>query len=176
MLRIVTGRAGYGKTTQVFRRMKMEGAHRPQLLLVPEQASFETERRFCQENGSRGGLYGEVLSFTRLENRVLSLAGGGARTVLDEGGRLLVMYAALKAVSGNLTVYAMPSRKPEFLSSLLTTMDELKSCRVTGAHLAQVGEETEGLEGEKLRDLGLIFGAYEAMTARGLRHCFRRRW
>ncbi len=167
MLRIVTGRAGYGKTAEVFRRMKTEGAARPQLLLVPEQASFETERRFCQENGNRAGLYGEVLSFTRLENRVLSLAGGGAQTVLDEGGRLLVMYAALKAVSGNLTVYAMPSRKPEFLSSLLTTMDELKSCCVTGEQLAQVGEETEGLDGEKLRDLGLIFGAYEAMTARG---------
>ncbi|MBQ9853258.1 MAG: PD-(D/E)XK nuclease family protein [Ruminiclostridium sp.] len=167
MLRIVTGRAGCGKTSEVFGRMKTEGGHRSQLLLVPEQASFETERRFCQENGNRAGLYGEVLSFTRLENRVLSLAGGGAQTVLDEGGRLLVMYAALKAVSGNLTVYAMPSRKPEFLSSLLATMDELKSCCVTGAHLAQVGEETEGLDGEKLRDLGLIFGAYEAMTARG---------
>ena len=50
---------------------------------------------------------------------------------------------------------------------LLTTLDELKSSCVTGAQLAQIGEETEGLDGEKLRDLGLIFGAYEAMTARG---------
>lgn len=167
MLHIVTGRAGCGKTAEVFRRMKEAGKDRFQLLLVPEQASFETEGRFCRENGNQAGLYGEVLSFTRLENRVLSLAGGGAQPVLDEGGRLLVMYAALKSVSGNLTVYAMPSQKPEFLSSLLTTMDELKSCCVTGAQLTQVGEETEGLDGEKLRDLGLIFGAYEAMTARG---------
>lgn len=167
MLRIITGRAGQGKTTLLFRRMKEAGALRPQLMLVPEQASFETERRFCRENGNQAGLYGEVLSFTRLENRVLSLAGGGAEPVLDQGGRLLVMYAALKAVSANLTVYAMPSQKPEFLGSLLTTMDELKSCCVTAASLTQVGEETEGLDGQKLRDLGLIFGAYEAMTARG---------
>lgn len=167
MVHIVTGRAGCGKTAEVLRRMKAEGKVRRQLLLVPEQASFETERRFCQENGNQAGRYGEVLSFTRLENRVLSLAGGGAQPVLDEGGRLLVMYAALQSVSGNLSVYAMPSRKPEFLSSLITTMDELKSCCVTGAQLTQVGEETEGLDGEKLRDLGLIFGAYEAMTARG---------
>lgn len=167
MLHIVTGRAGSGKTSTVFHRMRDAGEQRPQLLLVPEQASFETERRFCQENGNQAGRYGEVLSFTRLENRVLSLTGGGAQPVLDEGGRLLVMYAALKSVSGNLTVFVMPSQKPEFLSSLLTTMDELKSCCVTGAHLAQVGEETEGLDGDKLRDLGLIFGAYEAMTARG---------
>lgn len=167
MLHIITGRAGCGKTRAVLARMKQEGQARRQLLLVPEQASFETEQRFCRENGNQAGLYGEVLSFTRLENRGLSLAGGGARTVLDEGGRLLVMYAALRSVSGNLSVYAMPSRKPEFLTSLLTTMDELKSCCVTGAQLAQVGEETEGMDGDKLRDLGLIFGAYEAMTARG---------
>lgn len=167
MLNILTGRAGSGKSRAVFRRMAAEGAARPQILLVPEQASFETERRFCRENGNRAGAYGEVLSFTRLESRVLSQAGGGARPVLDEGGRLLAMYAALQGVQGRLTVYAMPSRRPEFLDSLLTTLDELKSCCVTGEQLARIGEETEGLDGEKLRDLGLIFGAYEAMTARG---------
>lgn len=70
-------------------------------------------------------------------------------------------------MQANLTVYAMPSQKPAFLTSLLTTLDELKSYCITGEQLTQVGEETEGLDGEKLRDLGLIFGAYEAMTARG---------
>ncbi len=69
-------------------------------------------------------------------------------------------------MQANLTVYAMPSQKPAFLTSLLTTLDELKSYCITGEQLTQVGEETEGLDGEKLRDLGLIFGAYQAMTAR----------
>ena len=93
MLRILTGRAGSGKTTEIFRRMAAEGQQRKQILLVPEQASFETEQRFCRENGNRAGVYGEVLSFTRLENRVLTLAGGVAQPMLDEGGRLLTMYA-----------------------------------------------------------------------------------
>ena len=60
-----------------------------------------------------------------------------------------------------------PPQKPAFLTSLLTTLDELKSYCITGEQLTQVGEETEGMDGEKLRDLGLIFGAYEVMTARG---------
>ena len=167
MLHILTGRAGSGKTKEVFRRMARQGVDRPQILLVPEQASFETEQRFCRETENRGGRYGEVLTFSRLENRVLSLAGGGARPVLDEGGRLLVMYAALRSVSAHLSVYAMPSRKPEFLNSLIATADELKSCCVTGEDLLRAGEETDGLDGEKLKDLGLILGAYEAMTARG---------
>ena len=167
MLHILTGRAGSGKTKEIYLRMAQNGKGRPQLLLVPEQASFEAEQRLCRENGNQAGLYGEVLTFTRLENRVLSLSGGGARPVLDQGGRLLVMYAALRSVAPKLTVYALPSRKPEFLNSLLTTADELKSCCVTGTDLIRAGEETGGLDGDKLRDLGLIFGAYDAMTARG---------
>ena len=67
MLYLLTGRTGSGKTREVFRRMAAEGSRRPQLFLVPEQASFETERRFCRENGNQAGAYGEVLSFTRLE-------------------------------------------------------------------------------------------------------------
>ena len=48
MLRILTGRAGRGKTTELLRRMAAEGQQRRQILLVPEQASFETEQRFCR--------------------------------------------------------------------------------------------------------------------------------
>ena len=96
MLRILTGRAGSGKTAWTLARMKEEGPRRPQLLVVPEQASFEMEVRLCRDNGNQAAAYGEVLSFTRLANRVLTRTGGAARPVLDEGGRLLTMYDALR--------------------------------------------------------------------------------
>ena len=86
MLYLLTGRTGSGKTREVFRRMAAEGSRRPQLLLVPEQASFETERRFCRENGNQAGAYGEVLSFTRLENRVLTQTGAGPTPSWTRGG------------------------------------------------------------------------------------------
>ena len=167
MLTLLLGRAGSGKTTAVLSRMKQEGPRRRQILLVPEQASHEMERLFCQVGGNSAGQYGEVLSFTRLEHRVLSQSGGLAENVLDDGGRILVMYAALQAVLGNLTVYAMPSRKPEFLTSLLSTVDELKSCCITPDQLEDIAEDTEGLAGQKLRDLSLIYGAYDMMTSQG---------
>ena len=167
MLTLLLGRAGSGKTTAVLTKMKQEGTRRRQILLVPEQASHEMERLFCQMGGNTAGQYGEVLSFTRLEHRVLSQSGGLAESVLDDGGRVLVMYAALQAVLGNLTVYAMPSRKPEFLTSLLSTVDELKSCCITPAQLEEIASDTEGLSGQKLQDLALIYGAYDMMTSRG---------
>ncbi|NCB62285.1 MAG: ATP-dependent nuclease subunit B [Clostridia bacterium] len=166
MLKLMIGRAGSGKSTAILQAIAQSGGVRPQLLIVPEQASHETERRLCAVAGNQASLYAEVLSFTRLGSRVLAQAGGLAAPVLDAGGRLLLMYAALKSVAGHLTVYARPSRKPAFLSGLLATLDECKQYAVRPEDLARTGEELEGQEGDKLKDLGLIFGAYEAMTAR----------
>ena len=164
MLKLLLGRAGTGKTAEVLKRIAAGGGRR-QLLIVPEQASHETERRLCAVAGNQASLYAEVLSFTRLTSRVLAQSGGLAAPALDPGGRVLLMCAARKAVSSALTVYARPSQKPAFLSGLLATLDECKQYCVSPEDLTKAGEELEGQEGEKLRDLGLIFGAYDALTA-----------
>ena len=57
------------------------------------------------------------------------------------------------------------SGRASFLRSLIATVDELKSCRVSPADLERAGCEAEGPEGEKLQDLSLICGAYDALTA-----------
>ena len=165
MFKLILGRAGSGKTTTVLNRLCEAGAERPQVLLVPEQMSHETERALCAAGGPQINLRAEVLSFSRLANRVFQKAGGLGEEELDGGGRLLLMYRAVQGVSANLKVYARPSKRPAFLTSLLATLDELKSCRVPPETLVRAGEEAPGPEGDKLRDLGLIFGEYEALTA-----------
>ncbi len=165
MLKLLLGRAGTGKTRALLEAMAA-GDGRPQILIVPEQHSHSMERQLCAIGGSRVSLFAEVLSFTRLANRVFSVYGGLAAPALDGGGRLLLLCAALKSVAPELRVYQRPSRKPAFLSGLLATVDELKTCRITPEQLWTAGEESGGGEGDKLRDLSLIYGAYEAMTAR----------
>lgn len=166
MLKLILGRAGCGKTTTMLKRLCEAGQERRQVLMVPEQQSHQAERALCKAGGDEVSLYAEVLSFSRLANRVFLAAGGVGEPELDSGGQLLLMYQAVKAVSQELTVYARPSRRPAFLENLLATVDELKSCCVQPQLLLQAGEEVEGPEGDKLRDLGLICGAYQALTAR----------
>ena len=98
------------------------GDGRPQILIVPEQHSHSMERQLCAIGGSRVSLFAEVLSFTRLANRVFSVYGGLAAPALDGGGRLLLLCAALRSVAPELRVYQRPSRKPAFLSGLLAHM------------------------------------------------------
>ncbi|MGI5962641.1 MAG: PD-(D/E)XK nuclease family protein [Lawsonibacter sp.] len=164
MLQLQFGRSGTENTTWIMERLCQAGQNLPQVLIVPEQQSHQMERRLCQMGGDGVCLYAEVLSFSRLANRVFQEAGGLAEEELDGGGRLLLMYQAVRSVSGQLTVYSRPSRRPTFLQSLLATVDELKSCCVPPEALIRAGEENTGMEGEKLRDLGLICGAYEALT------------
>ena len=138
MFKLILGRAGTGKTTAVLSRLTKAGQRRKQVLIVPEQQSHEAERALCRAGGDRVSLYAEVLSFSRLANRVFLAAGGMGAPELDAGGRLLLMHQAVKAVSDQLTVYARPSRRPVFLESLLATADELKSSCVQPELLLQV--------------------------------------
>lgn len=166
MLNLILGRSGTGKTTRVLEELCRAGKERRQLLLVPEQSSHEMERALCRAGGGGVSLYAEVLSFSRLANRIFMAAGGMGEGELDAGGRLLTMYNAVRSVSPALTVYARPSRRPPFLESLLATSDELKSCCVPPERLSQAGELSQGEDGARLRDLGLILGAYDALTER----------
>lgn len=163
MVRFLIGRRGAGKSGRVLARMGEGAAQRRQVLIVPEQYSHRAERRLCSVGGNSLSLQGEVLTFTRLANRVFSAAGGLAQPTLDQGGRVLLMYLAVQRMGQGLTVYRHPSKKPTFLAGLLETLDECKSYAVTPQALTQAGQTLGGAAGDKLRDLGLILGTYDAL-------------
>lgn len=166
MLNLLYARAGQDIRGELLERMGRSRARR-RLLIVPEQYSHETERAMCAALGGGASMDCEVLSFTRLAGRLTDAAGGGAAPMLDAGGRMLLMYAALRKVSDALSAYRAPSRKPAFLTGLLATVDECRSYRVEPEALVRAGEELGGRQGGKLRDLGLIYAAYQAMEEAG---------
>lgn len=165
MLDLLYARAGQDIRGELLERMDRSTARR-RLLVVPEQYSHETERAMCTALGG-ASMECEALSFTRLAGRLTDAAGGGAAPMLDAGGRMLLMYAALRKVSDALTTYRAPSRKPAFLTGLLATVDECRSYRVEAGSLISAGEELGGRQGDKLRDLGLIYAAYQALESEG---------
>ncbi len=165
MLTLILGRAGTGKTEGMLRQLCGNGRARKQYYLVPEQYSHEMERRLSQTGGPGTSLYAEVLSFTRLASRVFAQVGGLNVPVLDNGGRMLLMHQAVKAVESQLTVYRRPSKRVAFLEGLLSTANELKSYCVRPEQVLDAGSDTGGEDGDKLHDLGLILSAYDALVA-----------
>ena len=158
MLRIWMGRANTGKSGRVLEAIRGGGGGA--LLLVPEHASHAAELDLCRAFGPAAGRYAEVLSLRLLARRVLALTGGLADGTLDAGGKLLLMQLALQEVVSQLTVYARPSRKAPFLQELTGLCDELIACRVLPEDLGEAVPALEGMSGEKVRDVSLIYAAY----------------
>ena len=164
MLRVLTGRSGCGKSAQVFEEIAKfaAGGETGILLLVPEQYAFNAERELCAKAGNGISLYAEVMSFKGLARRIFAETGGAPVTV-EDGGRLLAMFEAHRQVKSLLRVYAGRS-DPEMTSRLLSAVDEFKSYCITPSDLTVADDERGGLA-DKLHDLSLIYGAYDAIMS-----------
>ncbi len=166
MLTILIGRAKTGKSDKVLQQIAALGDSSKQILLVPEHASYQAEVDLCRVCGPTVSRHAEVLSFRRLSDRVLGITGGISQVSLDEGGKLLTLQRAIKEVTPELTVYRHPSQKSAFLRQLLDLFDELRCYEVAPGTLYEKAEEIAGVTREKLRDLSLLYGAYEARLHR----------
>ena len=162
MLTVLMGRAKTGKSDTVLRRIAELGDSGQQILLVPEHASHQAEVDLCRACGPTASRHAEVLSFRRLSDRVLAITGGIAQVTLDAGGKLLTLQKALMEVMPSLTVYRRPSQKSAFLQQLLDLFDELRCYEVSPENLYTQAQDITGATHDKLCDLSLLYGAYEA--------------
>ena len=169
MLTLILGRGKSGKTSMLLEAVRACPAQgmAQRIVIVPEQLSHQTERRLGAICGDSVSFVSEVLSFTRLQNRVSSMYGGSARKSLDKGGRILTAKLALATIGSQLKVFASAAGRADFLGSVLATVDELKSYEIGEKRLLEASRETEGLLAQKLRELGIILGAYNALMAQG---------
>lgn len=162
MLRLWIGRAGAGKTARVLETILQNRRMRDQLLIVPEHVSHEAEMELCRALGDTASRNAEVLSLRNLSGRVLGEVGGLADFTLDGGGKILTMRMALQEVGGSLRVFGNPSRRAAFLEQLVSLMDELYAYEIPPHDLYARVQDAPGQEGDKLRDVALLYAAYDA--------------
>lgn len=169
MLTLITGRGKSGKTTRLLEMVRDCPAQgmAQRILIVPEQLSHQTERLLSATCGDGISFVSEVLSFTRLQDRVCSIYGGGATKILDQGGRILTARLALSSVLSRLKVFAPAAARSEFLQKIVAIIDEFKSYDVSPEQLFAASRNSENLFAQKLQELGTILSAYNAVMARG---------
>ena len=104
MLKLLYGASGTGKTTAVYKEIEqlIENGTSKVMVVVPEQFSFETERKLLSFLGERAFSHLEVYSFTRLCHRAFELYGGAGRNYADTTAKILLMDLALREVSNAL--------------------------------------------------------------------------
>ncbi len=165
MLQIIYGRAGTGKTYSVFERIKKDVAdNREVILLVPEQFTFESERILLHTLTENSTTNVSVLSFTRLYDEVARKVGGRVADLITDADRVMLMGRAVSAVSDRLTLWGKYAASAKFTEAVLSSVTEMKACAVSPEELKNAADKvTENYLKEKLNDLSLIYGAYEAL-------------
>ncbi len=168
MLQLFLGRSGTGKTKALYDEMHRlaDESVAPIFLLIPEQASFENERRLLEEFGPVLSQRVQVLSFTRLAEIVFRHIGGLAGKTMDTTLSLLLMNQALYTLSDSLTVYRRSADSTDYLKELLSFLAECKQSTLSPHLLEETAHSlTDGTLRTKLQETAAIFTAYEALTA-----------
>ncbi len=164
MLEFILGPSGSGKSHEILLRAAKRAVLGRVILIVPEQFSFETERAVYDIAGEYAGNI-EVLSFTRLCNRVFRRYGGLAGDYIDDSARIILMDTALNEISDMLDYYSDSVKSTAFISSALAFVAELKNSGASPQTLDSLSRTVadESLK-SKLRELALISGTYNALV------------
>ena len=126
----ILGRAGSGKTElvlgEIAEKLLADPLGPPVWLVVPRQATFETQRRLlARPDGPRAQCRCRVVSFDRLADLVLRAAGGAAVPQVTPLGRVLLLSDELRRHQSELRHFKRSAREPGTAEVLAEFFDDL---------------------------------------------------
>lgn len=167
MLQFVSGRASSGKSYEICRRIAecVKSGGTP-VLIIPEQFSFESEKRILSMLGDADAQKVKVLSFSRLCDEVESIYGGGANVQLSDSDKIILMNTALRRVKGELKYFGRYASSTGFSNMILNTVGEFSLNAVNVGDIFEAAEsEGDTVLGRKLGDTALIYAEYNQLIA-----------
>ncbi len=136
------------------------------LVIVPEQYTLQTERDLIDGLQAKGFFDLEVLSPSRLTERVFALAGTDERVRVDARGKQIALARALMLCKKQLRYYESAAERQGFIQRAGMLIADFKRAEVgPEALLAHAEALPEGAEQDKLHDLALIYAQYERQLA-----------
>lgn len=161
-IRFIFGRAGTGKSKfcleQIKKKIENNNDTNKLILIVPEQYTFDTERKFLDIVTEKGFLRGEVLSFKRMAHRVFEECGGRNDIKISDSGRNMLIYKLLKDKGDELQYFNRMSKEHGFSSVVSKIITEFKKYNISTEILGTREEEIYDEElKKKMNDLKIIY-------------------
>ena len=163
MIRFIYGDFGFGKTHEIINMLKIDaeaGTH--SFLIVPEQQAVSTERALLYSLPPSAQLTTEVLSFSRLYNRVCREYGGLEYNYITTPAKHLLMWKNLRELSPLLEHYKASEDDSALTEIMLSAIGECKASSISPAKLESATEKLDKNSEfyHKLRDISLIYSLY----------------
>ncbi len=165
-VRFVIGRAGTGKTHHCLESIRQKVLASPidgppLVMLVPEQASMQMERLILAPPITAVAR-AQVLSFTRLAQRVLTNTIHDNKEAISATARTMVLRRIVSGLSNTLRYYRRTERLTGFFERLGQTLGEFVEESIEPEDVIQLAEQfaDDPQRAAKFADLGALYSAY----------------
>ena len=170
-IRFVFGRAGSGKSyyclNQINKKLTNDKNNKL-IMLVPDQYTFQTEKKLLEYIGEKALLRAEVLSFKRMDTRVFDKCGGRAINVIEDSGKNMLIYKLLKDKGEELQYFNRISKQQGFVGIVSKSITEFKKYNISEEILKEKELEIENKDlKEKISDLVSIYETFNESLHKG---------
>ena len=169
-LRIISGRAGSGKTTVIHREivedLKNNPLGYPIYVIVPDQMSFTTEYELTNHYDVRGIMRAQVLTFKRLAWFILQETGGIAKERIDYFGYRMLLRRILEEHKDEFELFRQAAGKRGFTQEVETLLREFSQYEITSESIVPIIEQLEQAKASntliaKMKDFQIILRELE---------------
>ncbi len=169
MIHILIGGAGCGKSTRLVEMIQQQNAAGETVLtLVPEQFSYEFDRKLYQTLGGSAFNHLQTYSFKSLARDVLRIYGNqtGEKTYADEMTRNALLYQAILYTSKQthqLQILEKQCQQPSFVEEIAKLFAQFRRNGITADMIYQSCASLRGRLLQKTMDLYQIYQTYDRL-------------
>ena len=169
-LRIISGRAGTGKSTfiheEIVEQLKSDPLGNPIFIIVPDQMSYSTEYELTNGHGLNGLIRAQVMTFKRLAWLVLQETGGIAREEVNGYGYRMLIRKLLEEQKSDFSLFRQAAGKRGFTEEIEALLREFSRYSVNSNVLAEVSASLKAIDAPntlqaKTNDLQVVLQALE---------------
>ena len=169
MLNLIKGRSGTGKTEYVLNKIKelsFKNTDNKIIYIVPEQYSFESEKKLLEFLGPVYSNNILTISFSRLCEMILKNYGKISADYLDTCSKNIIINLTLQKINNDLKFYKNQYNKPDFVKKILKLIDELKMCSIFPEDIIRINSRLTGSLNLKLNDINMVYDVYNTLISR----------
>lgn len=170
-LTFITGSSGAGKTTALLQKVIRESMENPKqrfYVIVPEQATMQTQKDLVRLHPRHSILNIDVLSFNRLAYRVFSEVGYRKTQLLEEIGKTFLLEKIALEQQDHLRYFGGTLARPENLSEMKGVLSELMLYGDSPEDLERAVQQEDhgnqeagnGMFRMKMQDITLVYNEF----------------
>lgn len=141
--------------TAIFDALKKHRGER-NIVIVPDQYSFATEREVLKALGTACAFDVEVASFSRLADKVV----GRAQNMLNKQTCIILMHRVIIEVADKLESYGRASKMRGFAREMYAVITNIRNSGVKPDELSRIVPMLTGGIRAKTKDIATIYNAY----------------